>query len=213
VKSIKVAALPEPAQGTGAADAGEPARVARSPRQQISWEASDPNSDAMRYSLHFRRGIGSPWILLRENVAETQLEWDTRSVADGRYEIRVTANDAKANPPGKGRSAARVSDPIQVDNTAPVIGSVKSAEKAGDVSVELKVIDRSSIVAALDYSVNAAKGWQAVLPSDNIFDSPEEAVSFSVPGLAAGSHQVTVRATDAKGNQAFENVMVTIPAK
>lgn len=211
VKSIKVTAIAEPAQG--GTEAGEPARVARSPRQQISWEASDPNSDAMRYSLYFRRGVGSPWILLRENVAETQLEWDTRSVADGRYEIRVTADDTKANPPGKGRSASRVSDPIQVDNTAPVIGSVRSSENGGEVNIELKVIDRSSIVAALDYSVNASKGWQAVLPSDNIFDSPEEAVTFSVPGLAAGSHQVTVRATDAKGNQAFENVMVTIPAK
>jgi hypothetical protein len=76
--------------------------------------------------------------------------------------------------------------------------------------VELKVIDRTSIVAALDYSVNSAKGWQAVLPSDNIFDSPEEAVTFSVPGLGAGSHQIAVRATDAKGNVAYETVQVTI---
>jgi hypothetical protein len=124
----------------------------------------------------------------------------------------VTANDAKANPPGKGRSAARVSDPILIDNTAPIVGSVKWNPDGAGVGVELKVIDRSSIVAALDYSVNAAKGWQAVLPSDNIFDSPEEAVSFTVPGLAAGQHQVTVRATDAKGNQAFESVLVTVPA-
>ena len=65
-------------------------------------------------------------------------------------------------------------------------------------------------MAALDYSVNSAKGWQAVLPSDNIFDSPEEGVSFSVPGLPAGTHQITVRATDAKGNQAFESVLVTV---
>jgi hypothetical protein len=210
VKSIKVAAQPEPPQP--GADAGEPARVARAPRQRIDWEAFDPNNDAMRYALHFRRGPASPWILLRENVAETNLDWDTRSVADGRYEIRVTANDAKANPPGKGRSASRVSDPILVDNTAPIVGSVKWNPAGAGVNVDLKVIDRSGIVAALDYSVNAAKGWQAVLPSDNIFDSPEEAVSFTVPGLDAGSHQVTVRATDARGNQAFESVLVTVPA-
>ena len=80
------------------------------------------------------------------------------------------------------------------------------------MDVELKVVDRTSIVAALDYSVNSSKGWQAVLPSDNIFDCPEEGVSFSVPGLPAGSHQITVRATDAKGNQAFESVLVTVDA-
>jgi hypothetical protein len=75
----------------------------------------------------------------------------------------------------------------------------------------LRVIDRASVVAAVDYSVNGGKGWQAVLPSDNIFDSPEEAVSFTAPGLAAGSvNQITVRATDAKGNQAYESVTVTL---
>jgi hypothetical protein len=58
--------------------------------------------------------------------------------------------------------------------------------------------------------VDGAKGWQAVLPSDNIFDSPDEAVAFSIPGLTAGSHQIAVRATDAKGNQAFESVSVTV---
>jgi hypothetical protein len=31
-----------------------------------------------------------------------------------------------------------------------------------------------------------------------------------VPGLPGGSHQITVRATDAKGNQAFESVFVTV---
>ena len=97
-----------------------------------------------------------------------------------------------------------------VDNTAPVIGSVKSQQNGAAVQVGLKVVDRSSIVAGLDYSVNSAKGWQAVLPSDNIFDSPEEGVSFEVPGLPGGSHQITVRATDAKGNQAFESVFVTV---
>jgi hypothetical protein len=37
-------------------------------------------------------------------------------------------------------------------------------------------------------------------------------VSFNVAALGAGSHQVSVRATDARGNQAFESVLVTIDA-
>jgi hypothetical protein len=35
-------------------------------------------------------------------------------------------------------------------------------------------------------------------------------VEFTVRGLSAGSHQVTLRATDAKGNQGFETVIVTV---
>jgi hypothetical protein len=210
VKSIKTTAQAEPAAVVPGGDASDAPRVARTPRVQIAWEASDPNSDAMRYTLHFRRGTGAPWILLRENIAETSFDWDTRSVADGRYEIRVTANDSKANPPGKGRSASRVSDPVVVDNTAPLIGSITSKQNGPAVDVKLRVVDRSSIVSAMDYAVDSAKGWQAVLPSDNIFDSPEEAVSFSVPGLSGGSHQITIRAVDAKGNLAFETVVVDV---
>jgi hypothetical protein len=210
VKSIKTTAQAEPATPAPGGDAADAPRVARTPRVQIAWEASDPNSDAMRYTLHFRRGTASPWILLRENIAETSFDWDTRSVADGRYEIRVTASDAKANPPGKGRTAARVSDPVVVDNTAPLIGSIEAKQNGPAVDVKLRVVDRSSIVSAVDYAVDSAKGWQAVLPSDNIFDSPEEAVSFSVPGLSGGSHQITIRAVDAKGNQAFETVVVDV---
>lgn len=210
VRSIKLTAQPEQQPPPQPGSDAEPARVPRSPRYQIAWEAADPNGDNLRYSLSFRRGAGSPWISLRENILEGNYDWDTRSVADGRYEVRVTATDARANPPGKGRTSSRVSDPVLVDNTAPAVGSLKWQQNGPAVQVNLKVVDRSSIVAALDYSVNSAKGWQAVLPSDNIFDSPEEAVAFDVPGLAAGNHQITVRATDAKGNQAFEGVFVTV---
>ena len=49
-----------------------------------------------------------------------------------------------------------------------------------------------------------------VLPVDNIFDSPEETVSFTTPGLKPGQHQITLRATDAKGNQAFQTLFVNI---
>jgi hypothetical protein len=148
---------------------------------------------------------------MRDKVQQNQFEWDTRLVADGRYEVKVVASDAKANPAGKGRSASRVSDPIVVDNTAPVIGDAKPQPKGGNAAtVELKVVDRTSTVAALDYSVDSQRDWQAVLPTDSIFDGPEEAVSFTVTGLSAGPHQIAVRATDAKGNQAFETLFVNV---
>jgi hypothetical protein len=210
LKAIRVTAQPDAAPPATPGSDAEPVRVPRVPRQQVAWEGTDPNGDSVRYALHFRRGTSGQWILLRDDLLTAQFDWDTRSVADGRYELRVTANDARSNPPGKSRSASRVSDPVQIDNTAPMIGSVKWTANGPAVDVGLRVVDRSSIVSSLEYTVNSSKGWQAVLPSDSIFDSPEEAISFSVPGLSAGSHQITVRATDAKGNQAFESVFVTV---
>jgi hypothetical protein len=211
IKSIKIAPQPDVAAATPPADA-EPPRIPSARRQLITWEAADANTDPMLYALYFRQGTAGQWILLKEKVREAQFEWDTRAVADGRYEVKVVATDAAANPPGQGRTSGRVSDPVIVDNTPPAIGDLRWQQKGANVTVDLTAVDRTSVVAAMDYAVDSSREWQAILPSDNIFDGPQETVSFSVPGLSPGSHQVTLRATDAKGNQAFENVVVTVEA-
>jgi hypothetical protein len=201
---------PATAAGTAGSDA-QPDRIPTARKHTISWEASDANADPLTYSVYFRQP-GTAWILLKEKVRENQAEWDTRSVADGRYEVRVVASDAAANPPGAGRTTARVSDPVLIDNTAPVIGDVLWKQKGAVVQVDAKVVDRTSVVAALEYAIDSGREWQTVLPLDNIFDGPEERATFTVPGLSAGTHQLTLRATDAKGNQAFENVFVNVEA-
>lgn len=180
--------------------------------QPINWEAEDANGDALTYSLYYRAGSKAPWILLKDKLTETTFAWDTRTVADGRYEIRVVASDAQSNPPGEGKTGQRVSDPVVVDNTPPVIGDLKAVAMGSAVDVSAKAVDRTSIVAQVDYAVDSHGDWQMILPSNKIYDSPEAKVSFTLKGLAAGQHQVTLRATDAKGNQAFETVIVTVEA-
>ena len=215
VKSVKVAAASQGGDNNGPpqnppSGENELRRVQPTPRQLIAWEASDPNNDALQFSLYFRRTPGGPWILLKDKLTDPQFEWDTRSVADGRYEVKVVASDANANPPGQGKTASRVSDPIVVDNTPPVIGDLKWAQKGTSVQLDFKLVDETSTVAACDYSVDSNRDWQMTLPVDNIFDSPEETMSFSIPGLKPGQHQITLRATDAKGNQSFQTLFVTV---
>lgn len=206
VASIQIVAAPDESGVVDVSAASPPSNR----MQTITWEASDPNEDALEYSLHFRAGSRGPWILLKDKLTDTTYTWDTRSVADGRYQVRITASDAKANARGQGRSSSRVSDPITVDNTAPVIGNLKTAVNGKEVRIDLKVVDRTSTVASVQYSVDSNDDWQAVSASDNIFDGPEESVSFTIPDLSPGVHQVAIRATDAKGNQAYESVVVTI---
>jgi hypothetical protein len=178
--------------------------------QTITWEASDPNSDTLVYDLYYRRGPRAPWILMKEHVKETTYKWDTHTIADGEYEIKVVASDEAANPLGSGKKGSRVSDPIFVDNTPPTIGDLKWVKAKGAVRVQLRAVDRASTVARVEYAADSHDHWQAVLPSDNIFDSPEEAVVFTVPDLKPGQHQIAIRATDAHGNQAFESILVTV---
>ena len=213
VQSIKIAS--KAAENANSDDTQHHKKPPESRFQEISWEASDPNEDGLVYSLHFRTGSRSPWILLKDKLTEATYEWDTRSVADGRYEIRVSASDELANTSGTGRTTSRVSDPIQVDNTPPVIGNVKSSTGGADVRIKLDAVDRASTLAAFAYSVDSSEDWQTILPSDKIADSPEESLDFSISVLKPGPHQIAVRVTDSRGNQALQTIPVTVdsPAK
>jgi hypothetical protein len=223
IKGIKIIATPDAEarpQGVPFPPNAALAQLQPQPQPQppghtriIAWESSDPNSDTLEYTLHFRNGSRGPWILLQDKLKDPQYVWDTRSVADGRYQIRVTASDAKANPRGDGRSTSRVSDPVVVDNTAPIIGDLKSAVTGKTVRIDARLYDRTSSIANMEYSLDSKDDWQATTASDNIFDSPEEAVSFTLEGLAPGAHQIMLRATDEFGNQAYETVNVTIEQK
>lgn len=180
------------------------------PTHAIAWEASDPNEDELRYALEFRLGTQGPWIALAEDLKEPAYAWQSANIADGRYQVRVTASDAAANAVGEGKKASRVSEMILVDNTPPIIGDLTWERLPGSVRINLRVVDRTSTVAGVAYAVNASDDWQAVLPSDRMFDSPAETVSFVIPDLNPGQYQVSIRATDAQGNRSFENVLVTV---
>jgi hypothetical protein len=219
VKTVKLAPVPDAEGAAAAAAMAQQSEGATPPngqqgtgKQTITWESSDPNSDAMIYSIAFRSGSRSPWILLKDKLKEPTYEWDTRSVADGRYEIRVTASDAAANPKGSGKTASRVSEPIVVDNTAPQLGEIKAVTKGNGATISFDAVDRTSTLATFEYSVDSSEDWQAVLPSDNIADGPEESVSFTATGLSGGPHQVAVRATDAQGNRTTRTILVTVNA-
>ena len=208
IKSVQI----NPAAAPGAAPPRAPAASTEMNRrmQTITWESTDPNGDALHHSIYFRQSGTTRWILLKDRVTEKTFEWDTRMIADGRYEVRVVASDAAANEPGTALSASRVSDPVVVDNTPPVIGNLTAVSKGNAAEIALTVVDRATTVASLEYAVNSQDDWQTVLPVDKIADSPEEAYRFAVTGLAGGAHQIALRARDAHGNPAHESVAITI---
>ncbi|HEX4055896.1 MAG TPA: hypothetical protein VHX86_16655 [Tepidisphaeraceae bacterium] len=177
--------------------------------QTITWDASDPNNDVLMYTLYFRMDQG-PWILLKDKVKEMSFEWDTRAVADGQYQVKVVASDALSNPPGDGKTASRVSDYFIVDNTPPTIGDLECKVTGEVASISLRAQDRTSIVAGVEYTVDSGDEWQMVLPVGGIFDGPDEIVKFTLRGLTVGAHQVTIRATDSRGNQALQTVLFRI---
>jgi hypothetical protein len=176
----------------------------------IVWDAADPNNDNLLYSLYFRTEPRGPWILMKDKLKETNYDWDTKTVADGRYQVKVVASDAPSNPPGTEKTASRVSEYLVVDNTPPTIGDLDAKVTASSAKIDLRAQDATSIVAGVEYTVDSSDDWQLVLPSNKIYDSPDETVSFTIDKLTPGQHQVTVRATDSHGNQALKTVVVKV---
>jgi len=179
----------------------------------VAWEAEDLNTDRLQHTLWMRTGTVGPWVQLKDKLTEGTYEWETRNVADGSYQLKVETSDASANPSGEGRTTSRVSEQVIVDNTPPQVGDLKATVDGNGATIDLRAADQTTSVANLEYSVDSSTDWQSVLPLDKIADSPDEAYRFSVPDLAAGAHQITLRAVDARGNAGYQNVSVTIAAK
>jgi len=104
--------------------------------QTITWKASDPNNGRAHRTPCSSAGWVRPWILLKDKLTEATYDWDTRTAAHGRYELKVTASDAASNPPARGKTATRIATPMLVGQHAPVIGDVKSQQNGNAVKID-----------------------------------------------------------------------------
>jgi hypothetical protein len=165
--------------------------------QAFAWRAEDPNDDRLVYDLHVRRVGDTSWKPLRSATLDELVAWDTTSVADGTYVLRVTASDRLANPSAAALAGELVSTTFDVDNTPPVIGPVAIKPDGTRSVVTFEVSDTQSVVDRLEYSVDLGP-WQTVYPTDGAADSRKERFEVVIEGAAAG--RVTLRATDAMNN-------------
>ena len=170
----------------------------------LNWEASDPDEDALSFTVEWRAEGADRWMLAAEGLTDTSLEWATRGLADGRYTVRVTATDAPANPPGSERTSSRRSDPFLLDQTAPVLEAQLDGER-----ITGTVTDAAGAVAGVSFRVDDEAGFRPVNAEDLLFDSPEEAFTLPLGGLdldPSEPHLVTLRAVDTRGNASFTSV-------
>ena len=181
----------------------------------VAIQAKDPNGDDVAFTVEFRRVGAGKWIPLAERLREPKYVWDTRGVPDGAYELRVTASDAPSNPPASALTAARISDRLIVDNTAPVLGKVAVREAGDELTVSGEARDATSRIVGIHYAVDSADAWTAVLPADGICDSSVEEFTFTprsadLKALKPGVHWIAVKAEDLLGNVGHAGVRVTV---
>ena len=168
---------------------------------RLSWRTDNPDGDTLRYRVQFRfDGPGAVWrdITKPDDVlSKAELEWDTASLPEGTYRIRVEATDELSNPPDRITRHGFESGPILVDNTAPVFRTLTAQGR----KLKADIVDGLGPIARVDFALDGRTEWRPLLPKDGVFDEPTEEIDVDLSAiLSPGPHLVAVRAFDRAGN-------------
>jgi hypothetical protein len=182
---------------------------------KISYTAKDDNRDRLTYKIDFRKVGRTNWIELKDDIRSSDYEWDGKTAEDGRYEIRVTADDAGSNTTSTALTGRRVSEPVVVDNTGPVVHEMKItsvSEGAQQVKVfNVKASDELSAIAKLEYTIDSNAQWVSTVPADLVYDTTDEEFTMKIDAgekLPKGEHILTIKVSDAVGNTTYKTFEV-----
>jgi len=109
-----------------------PRRIFQRGARSFQWQAEDRNADTLEYAIYYRALNDQTFRLLRDKLRDNFYTIDGATLADGRYVIKVVASDAPDNPPGQRLSGERLSEPVDIDNTPPVVKVVGQPQISRD---------------------------------------------------------------------------------
>lgn len=188
--------------------------------QKVQWKTLGGNADEICYDLlcgtddtHWttiRRDLGptlretalnaAPEVTLTEDFS-----WDTKTVADGRYRLRVQVRAAAR--PSAPPLATVTSKPFIVSNTPPALNGL-TCEACGNGQVRVRGVaqGRLACIVSVTFRQNPERKdegrdahggeWRIAQPDDGLYDNEREPFSFVLDAGAA----VDIRATDEAGN-------------
>jgi hypothetical protein len=185
-----------------------PRRFYQRGARSFQWQAEDRNSDTLEYAIYYRALNEQTFRLLKDKLRDNFYTIDGATLADGRYVIKVVASDGPDNPPGQKLTGERLSEPVDIDNTPPVVKVVGQPQTTRDsIRIVFAVDDATGKVKKADASIDGA-AWAPVFPDDGIADSGHETYSVDFGPLAAGEHTISLRSFDSSGNVGTLSVTV-----
>jgi hypothetical protein len=184
------------------------------------WQAHDDNGDDLMFAVWYR-GVGERnWRLLKDNINDRFLSFDSSLLPDGSYELKVVASDAPVHTDSEALKGERVSQVFVVDTTPPVPGTLTAtmapaaAGAAQRIHATLEAHDATSPIAHAEYSVDAGP-WQYLEPVGQVSDSQTERYDFTAeiprpttPVTDAKEHVIAVRVYDRYENMAAVKALV-----
>jgi hypothetical protein len=172
--------------------------------QTLVWKADDENDDELVYDVLYRREGDTGWKTLRRALSDPILVWDTATVPNGTYFVKIVASDSPTNAAGMALTGDLESSAIEVDNTPPeiVVGGARFDGRRTIIS--FTVTDDHSPLQRVEFSQDGQK-WRGVFPVDGIADSRSERYELAVDGQL-GERGLTLRAADSMNNVATAHV-------
>ncbi len=168
--------------------------------RSLQWTAEDRNGDKLEYSIYFREIGEANFKLLRDKLTDNFFAIDGTALADGRYIFKIVASDSPSNPANLALTGERLSEPVDIDNTAPEVSVIGAPQVSGEnVRVVFEATESSSYINRAQYSINGGD-WQNVYADDGISDSQKERYTLNIPLKMAGEYIITLRVFDANGN-------------
>jgi hypothetical protein len=175
-------------------------RIYQKGLQTFVWKAEDDNDDRLQFDVLYRREGETSWKTLHRGLTDPIFVWDTTSVPDGTYFVKVSASDAQSNSPGAALVGELESVSFDIDNTAPRIELQPATRAGARTTITFSVRDDQSPVERVEYSLDASR-WRLAYPKDGIADSRREDFEIRLDDTEA-ARSVIIRATDAMNNVA-----------
>lgn len=189
--------------------------------QTVLWSAHDDNDDELKYAVYYRAENQQNWLLLKDNLEQKFYSWDTTSMPDGAYYLKIVATDAPSNPPTMALSTERESERFTVDNTNPTVASIEASPTAMSadrstpgVSYDFRFTANhpTSSIERAQYSVDGGE-WILLSPEKGISDYKTETYRFTVHHLMPGEHSIAVRVYDHFENLGSAKTTIAVPSR
>jgi hypothetical protein len=202
---------------------------------KVRWKVDNPDEDELTYRVAVRAvsGTSAPgpapgpggspggdvgWLRLSgpEPIARTELDWNTDSLPDGLYEMKVSVSDERSNPPELALTHELISAPFVIDNRRPELRDVRVTPRAADAAgpatagiLSGSAVDSVSTLTELAFSVDGGE-FLPIAPRDGVLDGASEDFQARLPALQPGAHAVLVRAVDAADNVATVQLVIQV---
>ncbi|HVB58601.1 MAG TPA: hypothetical protein VNE63_19530 [Candidatus Acidoferrales bacterium] len=180
--------------------------------ESVLWNSADDNDDDLIYTIYYRAEGERTWHLLKDKLTQRFYSWDTTSMPDGAYYLKIVASDSPSNPSEQALSAERESDRFEIVNTPPQVENLQAVATASAVSISFDGVSSSDAIALARYSLDAGD-WQIALPVGGLSDSPKESYQIQLHAVPSGEHTIAVQVTDRFDNATAEKTTFTVPAR